>query len=180
VVTRGLSRPGVDRGKPDVRKDNMTPYYYANQIYQFSYILPIYRRMGGTFMISKLKRIAQLWKYMRHLDGPSRRRTLFDTPPFIRRDRKGVHDLEGVILSVSNATINCDGEKCRTIFVGHGTGDKKYGSNPHILEGYDYHLVSGPKHLAKLRDVGLNIADDKLVKIGNLRFDAYVNGEIQS
>jgi CDP-glycerol glycerophosphotransferase (TagB/SpsB family) len=62
--------------------------------------------------------------------------------------------------------------------VGHGTGDKKYGSNPRILEGYDYHFVSGPKHLEKLRDVGLNIPTEKLVRIGNLRFDDYVNDEI--
>jgi CDP-glycerol glycerophosphotransferase (TagB/SpsB family) len=99
-------------------------------------------------------------------------------PRFISRDRKHVDDLEGVILSVSNATINCDGQKCRRIFIGHGTGDKKYGSNPRILEGYDYHFLSGPKHLEKLRDVGLDIPNEKLVEIGNLRFDDYVNGTI--
>lgn len=156
----------------------MIPYYYANQIYQFSYVLPIYRRVGGTFVISKLKRVAQLWKYMRNVDSPSHRCTILTTPPFTRRSRKRLYDLEGVILSVSNATINCNREKCTKIFVGHGTGDKKFGSNARILEGYDYHFVSGPKHLEKLRDVGLDIPKEKLVRIGNLRFDDYVNDEI--
>ena len=58
--------------------------------------------------------------------------------------------------------------------MGHGAGDKKYGGSPHTLETYDYHFISGPKHLAKLKDVGINIPDERLISIGNPRFDYYL------
>ena len=153
-------------------------YYFANQIYQFSYALPIYRRIGGALVMSKLKKLVQLKYYARNLNTQRDVKTFLNTPPVIWRDRRDLYDLRGVILSLSNATINCERERCKKIFIGHGTGDKKYGSSARILEGYDYHFISGSKHLQKLRDVGLNVPEERLIKIGNLRFDDYVNGKI--
>ena len=105
-------------------------------------------------------------------------KTFQNTPSVINRDIKNIYDLNGMIISQSNTRINCDHQKCKTIFVGHGTGDKKYGGNPEILESYDYLFISGPKHMAKLRDVELSIPEEKLIKVGNLKFDDYVNNII--
>ena len=74
-------------------------------------------------------------------------------------------------------------KNCITVFLGHGTGDKKYGgtkqySSTALLSKYDYNFITGPKHLQKLRDIGLEMPEEKLIKIGNLRFDRYVNREI--
>lgn len=64
--------------------------------------------------------------------------------------------------------------------MGHGTGDKKYGGNAKDLESFDYHFISGPKHMEKLRDLNVNIPEEKLIKIGNPRFDEIVNGDIDA
>ena len=37
--------------------------------------------------------------------------------------------------------------------MGHGVGDKKYGGTPAPLETYNYHFISGNKHLEKLKDI---------------------------
>ncbi len=156
----------------------MNIYFYANQIYQFSYALPIYQKVGGTFIVRKLKKILSFKKRLRNANIFPNVKTFLNTPPIVKLDIKNLYDLEGIIISHSNTRINCDHQKCKTIFVGHGTGDKKYGKNAKILESYDYHFISGPKHLEKLRDVELNIPEEKLFKIGNLRFDDYVNNKI--
>jgi hypothetical protein len=156
----------------------MRLYYFANQIYQYSYALPIYRAAGGKFIAKSLKRIVQ---FKRHLAGANVSgdvKTFLDAPPFIKCTAKNVHKLEGIVLSMSNAAIHSDRRRCQTIFVGHGTGDKPYGPNEHLLYGYDYHFIAGPKHLEKLRDLKIEIPDEKLIKIGNPRFDDYVNGKI--
>jgi len=147
-------------------------------VYQFSNALPIYAKQGGTLIVKNLKTYLQIKMYLRNINTFSNIRTFLNTPPAIIRDRKDLYDLEGVIISLSNATINCDHKKCKTIFIGHGTGDKKYGSNAKILECYDNHFMSGPKHREKLKDVGLNLPEEKLINIGNIRFDGYVNNKI--
>lgn len=101
-----------------------------------------------------------------------------NTPPVKIRDIKNLYDLEGVLISVSNTRLNCEPEKCKKVFIGHGTGDKTYGGDPTILESYDYHFITGPKHLEKILDVAVKIPNEKLIKIGNLRFDEYINREI--
>lgn len=156
----------------------MNIYYFANQIYQFSYARPIYKNVGGTFIVRKFKKMLSFKKHLRNANVFPNVKTFLNTPPILNLDIKSLYDLEGVIISLSNTLINCDHQKCKTIFVGHGTGDKKYGKNAKILESYDYHFISGPKHMEKLRDVKLNIPEKKLLKIGNLRFDDYVNNKI--
>jgi CDP-glycerol glycerophosphotransferase (TagB/SpsB family) len=93
----------------------------------------------------------------------------------IIRDIRKKLDLNGVIVSCSNTTINNNQDISISIFIGHGAGDKKYGGSAHDLETYDYHFISGEKHLHKLRDVGINIPDEKLIKIGYPKFDEYLN-----
>lgn len=156
----------------------MKIYYFANQIYQFSYSIPIYKRLGGTFIVRKYKKLLSFKKLLRNTNVFPNVKTFLNTPPIVKLDIKNLYDLKGIIISQSNTRINCNHQKCKTIFVGHGSGDKRYGGNEKILKSYDYHFLSGPKHMQKLRDVCLNIPEEKLVKIGNLRFDDYVNNKI--
>ena len=156
----------------------MKIYYFANQIYQYSYTLPIYRQLGGTFIVKSLKRYLQFKKYLKESNTHPEIKTFMNTPPVKMVLMSRIAKLKGIVISASNAPIHSDKKKCITIFVGHGTGDKKYGPNVQYLENYDYHFISGPKHLEKLQDVGLNIPEERLVKIGNPRFDDYINNRI--
>ncbi|HEX9975520.1 MAG TPA: CDP-glycerol glycerophosphotransferase family protein [bacterium] len=156
----------------------MNVYYFANQVYQFSNALPIFREIGGTLIIHKLKKLLQTKQYLRGLNIPGNRRTFLNTPPILWRDLKELTDLRGIIISLSTTSINCDHSKCKMIFIGHGSGDKKYGADGKILEGYDFHFLSGPKHLEKLKDLQISIPEARLIKIGNMRFDDYLNQKI--
>ena len=156
----------------------MNIYYFANQVYQFSNCMPLYREIDGIFLIKKLKRYIQFQKYFKNGNITPGHKNLMNTPPTIKRSAKEAFDLNGFIFSLSNVVIQNNPEISKTIFIGHGTGDKKYGSNAHNLETYDYHFISGPKHLQKIKDVGLGIEQKKLIPVGNLRFDEYVNNKI--
>ena len=156
----------------------MSTHYFANQIYQFSYALPLYQRSGGTFILKSLKRVIQFKRYLRNGNADANAKTMFNTPPMVIRGVRTVWKLSGVVVSLSNANIHYPEKRNTTVFIGHGTGDKKYGPNVQLLEKYDYHFISGPKHLQKLRDVGVSISEERLIKIGNLRFDDYVNGDV--
>jgi CDP-glycerol glycerophosphotransferase (TagB/SpsB family) len=156
----------------------MKIFYFANQLYQYSYTLPIYRALGGTFIVKSIKRYFQFKKHLAAANISPEVKTFRNTPRIKMTTMSGVSELDGIVISASNAPIHSDKKKCITIFVGHGTGDKKYGPNVQYLEKYDYHFISGPKHLEKLLDVGLKIPEERLIKIGNPRFDDYINNRI--
>ena len=152
----------------------VTVYYIANQAYQFSYVKPIYHKIGGTFLAtSRTKQIKIRWR-LRHGLG------LNDShaPNIAIGKNNDLTEFEGVMISQSNFPIKGTKGKLTSIFMGHGTGDKKYGGNAEILKTYDYHFISGPKHLAKLADVKIKIPEDRLIKVGNPRFDDYLAGKI--
>ncbi|NQV15358.1 CDP-glycerol glycerophosphotransferase family protein [bacterium] len=154
-------------------------FYLANQIYQFSNAMPLYNSIGGTFIVKKiLKRMLQYKKYLRNTNVDQNISTLYNTPPSILQNLAKDSLPAGIVISMSNIPLIYDALKTKTIFVGHGAGDKKYGASTRSLEAYDYHFLSGPKHLEKIRDVGLSIDQDKLIRIGNMRFDDYVNNKI--
>jgi len=156
----------------------MNVYYFANQVYQFSNAMPLYREMDGVFLIKKLKRVMQFNKYFNNGNASPGYKSFFNTPPILRRHIDEMTSLQGVLISLSNVDFKNHPTDLKTIFIGHGTGDKKYGDKPHSLESYDYHFISGPKHVEKLKDSGLAIPDEKLIKIGNLRFDDYINNRM--
>lgn len=156
----------------------MNIYYYANQVYQFSYARPIYQRLGGTFIVTKFRKLVRFKRYQRNGNAFPEVKTFLNTPPIVVRDTNNMPRTDGIIISQTNTRFICHGGKCITIFMGHGTGDRKYGGNLKNLERYDYHFISGPKHLEKLRDSGVTIAEEQLIKVGNPRFDAYLNGTI--
>jgi len=112
---------------------------------------------------------------MANSDNNSTENGSLNTPNVIIRDIRKKLDLNGVIVSCSNTTINNNQDISISIFIGHGAGDKKYGGSAHDLETYDFHFISGEKHLHKIRDVGINIPDEKLIKIGYPKFDEYLN-----
>tara|TARA_A100000164_G_scaffold200317_1_gene177836 strand:+ start:1516 stop:2427 length:912 start_codon:yes stop_codon:yes gene_type:complete len=105
-------------------------------------------------------------------------RGAFGAPKAIFRKIDRDLDLKGVIVSGTNSVLHTDKNQCKSIFIGHGTGDKKYGGSFNTLETYDYHFISGPKHLSKIKDVGIEIPEEKLIKIGYPKFDDYVNQKV--
>ncbi len=153
-------------------------YFLANQVYQFSYAKPIYERTGGIFIVPKLKKLLFFKFRLRNTNAFPGVKTFLNTPKLLYRDIKSMRNFNGIIISQSATRIIRDRGKSTTIFMGHGTGDKKYGGNVQLLESYDYHFITGPKHEEKLRDVGLNIPKKRLIRIGNPRFDAYIKGAV--
>ena len=143
----------------------MNIYYYANQVYQYGNIKPVFAQTGGTFVVNKFNRFLRFKFYM-------------NNPDVIIRDLRKEIDLSGVIISCSNTIIKNNKDTSISIFIGHGAGDKKYGGSAHCLETYDYHFISGDKHLHKIKDVGITIAEEKLIKIGYPKFDEYLDSKL--
>ena len=157
----------------------MNIYYFANQVYEFSFSRPIYEKLGGTFIVNKYSRYLRFKMYLQNGNNfPNDCQTFLNTPPVTIKDITIPIKLNGVIISQSNTSINCEGYNCIKIFMGHGAGDKKYGGMPAPLETYDYHFISGNKHLQKLKDLNVNIPQKKQIKIGYPKFDSYVNNQI--
>ena len=156
----------------------MNIYYYANQVYQYGHIKPIFDQTGGTYVVNKLNRLLRFKFYMTNSISNTNKSTFLNTPPVIIRDLRKDLDLNGIIVSCSNTVIKNNKKESISIFIGHGAGDKKYGGSAHDLETYDYHFISGKKHLHKIKDVGIHIDDEKLIKIGYPKFDEYSNNQI--
>ena len=156
----------------------MNIYYYANQVYQYANIKPVFTQTGGTFVVNKLNRFLRFKFYMANAATNSTENRFLNTPDVIIRDLRKKLDLKGVIVSCSNTIIKNNKDTSISIFIGHGAGDKKYGGSAHCLETYDYHFISGDKHLHKINDVGIKIPEEKLIKIGYPKFDEYLNNNI--
>src|SRR5262249_10307239 len=146
-------------------------YYLSGRIYQFSYVLPLYREIGGALIIYKWKRFRYVLRYLRNVRFSQDKRTFLNTPRVAKCPNDDLRDLSGVILPTSEDGFQYNRQTCKSVFLGHGTGDKKYGDHASTLEEYDYHFISGPKHIEKIREQGLRIPEERFVKIGNLRFD---------
>ncbi|SVE05592.1 uncharacterized protein METZ01_LOCUS458446, partial [marine metagenome] len=87
----------------------MNIYYYANQVYEYSFSRPIYERLGGTFIVNKSSRLIRFKTYLRNGNNfPHKDKIFLNTPPVILRDITKPTDLDGVIISQSNTTINRD------------------------------------------------------------------------
>jgi hypothetical protein len=157
-------------------------YYYANNIYQFSYALPVYDKLGGTFIVYDKKK---WWQFKKYLKNRARfgEKNFRNTPEVIIVPRREVYKLAGVIFFLSNSIISHQNyDKAVTLFHEHGTSDKLYGggrpSAKRKLASYDYILLSGEKNKKRIEEIGLQLPEEKLVKIGGLRFDEYIDGTI--
>lgn len=160
----------------------MKIYYYANSIYQFSYALPVYNRLGGTFVVKSQTKYLQLKRYMKNL-AKFGEKTFRNTPEVIIKKRSELHDLEGILFFLANSVKpDHDYKNSITIFHEHGTSDKKYSGGRTVggqkLAKYDYIFLSGPKNRERFNDIDLDIPEERMIKIGGLRFDDYVNGSI--
>ena len=155
-------------------------YYYANQVYEYSFVKLIYSQLGGTFLVRKLNRKLRAKWYFRQSQRKCAIGSTFDEQPniLVKNVNKIPFDLPGTIISNSNTIVQRNKKITKAIFIGHGTGDKRYGGDANALASYDYHFISGPKHMEKLQDSNVNIPDNNLVKIGNVRFGEIVNNEI--
>jgi len=156
----------------------MNIYFFANRVYQFSYARPLFEKMGGTFVVRKYKTLLRFKKHLWYKAFFTASSSGIGSSRVIKRHILKMHDLKGVLLSQSNTPLQVDPAKCQTIFIGHGTGDKKYGGSSSDLESYKYHFISGQKHMEKLKDFNVKMSEDRLIKIGNMRFDDYINGKI--
>ena len=156
----------------------MNIYFFANAVYQYSHSKSIFELTGGTFIVNKFNRMLRFKYYLLNSVKNEAIKGFLNTPPVIIRDIRQPLDLKGVILSGSCTFVNNDKDNSFSIFIGHGAGDKKYGGSAEILKSYDYHFISGPKHLHKMKDMDVEIPSEKLVDIGYPKFDDYVNNKI--
>lgn len=159
----------------------MNIYYYAFQMYQFSYSKPLYEKIGGIYVVKKFDRWLQFKRYFYGMNREPEYRTFLNSPRVKKILVTKKFDGEGIIFSHSNVNIKSKLGKCIRVFIGHGTGDKPYGGNrigAKNLLNYEYIFVSGPKHLARLNDAGVEIPPERLIKIGNMRFDTIINDEV--
>jgi hypothetical protein len=138
----------------------------------------IYRRIGGVFVVPKFRKVLRFKRRMRNSTAFPEIKTFLSTPPVMTRDPDKIPGPNSTIVSHTvTRFVSTDGP-CTTIFIGHGTGDRKYGGNLDNLRAFDFHFISGSKHREKLEDSQLSIPEEQLIPIGNPRFDAYVNGDI--
>tara|TARA_Y100000816_G_C26090456_1_gene576180 strand:+ start:168 stop:1223 length:1056 start_codon:yes stop_codon:yes gene_type:complete len=156
----------------------MNIYYFANAVYQYGHSKSIYDITGGTFIVNKFHRMLRFKYYLFNSLKNKDQRGALGSPKVIIRDLDQYLDLRGIIISGSNTIVNNNKKISYSIFMGHGTGDKKYGGSAKTLETYDYHFISGPKHLHKLKDVDVKINKKRMIKIGYPKFDDYVNKKI--
>ncbi len=140
--------------------------------------MPLYNEIDGTFIArNRFSKRIKFVRYLRNLNTSQNHKSLFNIPPIKFKNIKNELKIEGLIFSLSNRILNIS-NKCTSIFIGHGTGDKRYEEKAYNLETYDYHFVVGPKQIQKYKDDKANIPEEKIVKIGNMRFDDYVNNKI--
>ena len=163
----------------------MTIYYYANQLYQLSYALPFYKKLGGTIIVNSISKYFKFHNQLRDM-AAFNEKTLLKTPKIIIRKNGNMQDLNGIILSFSNLWIKRDPTKCKIIFHEHGASDKRIGSNLKTkplekLKNFDYIFLMSPKNQIKIKALAesfgekkLSNIEDKFVKIHNLRFTEYL------
>ena len=156
----------------------MKIYFYSHHVYQLDHVFQIYKKTGGIFIVKRINRFLRSKIYLRNGNVDPTFYNFLNAPKFIVKDIAKPIGLSGVLISGTNTYINHDPQKCIKIFMGHGTGDKKYGGIIENLKSFDYHFISGPKHIHKLKDIGLNIPEERLIKIGYTKFDDYLNNKI--
>lgn len=155
-------------------------FYTYSQIYQLSYALPLYQAVGGTFFVKDYKKWIQFKKYMRGLGRIEDPKNFLCTPPVRRMKPQSLLDRQGILITPSVEGYYPQDKRIISIYTGHGSGDKPYlGDNIYEkMATFDFHFLTGPKNLEKLKDKNVSLSPEKLIKIGNLRFDDYINGNI--
>ena len=68
-------------------------YYFANNIYQFSYALPIYDQLGGTFIVRDRRKLIQFKLYLRNR-AKFDEQNIWKTPDVIIWPRRELNKLD--------------------------------------------------------------------------------------
>ncbi len=115
----------------------------------YGHCKPIFDITGGTFVVNRFNRLLRFKYYLYNSMRGQKNRGMFNAPKAIFKKIDRELDLEGVIISGTNSVLHTDKGKCKSIFIGHGTGDKKYGGSFNTLETYLKHshtLKTSLKH----------------------------------
>lgn len=162
----------------------MRIYYYGNKVYQLSYALPIYQKVGGTFVVNSFKKFLDFKKVFRNKHNkPSllnylKPSTFLNTPPVKIKKAEKHGKLEGSIVYCCNRLDLNSVYKAKTIYLEHGISDKPVGINDdkdaiERLKKYDIILLSSPKNKIKYQQSSNEIQESKFKEIGFFKFEQY-------
>ncbi|OFX88355.1 MAG: hypothetical protein A2W99_07745 [Bacteroidetes bacterium GWF2_33_16] len=159
-------------------------YYYGNKVYQLSYALPIYQKLGGVFVVNSFKKYLDFKKIFKNKNNKSsffnhfKISTFLNTPPIkIIKEEKHCK-LSGTIVYCCNRLDQKNAYKGKTIYLEHGISDKPVGidNDPIAIERlkrYDLILLSSPKNRIKYMESSNEISETKFREIGFFKFDQY-------
>lgn len=161
----------------------MELYYYGNKVYQLSYALPIYQKLGGTFIVDSKEKLNEFRRIFKNKNNkPSflnyfRRSTFQNTPPIIIVKVKHHWKLKKPILYCCNRIDFEKTYKSKTLYLEHGVSDKALGivedsGAIEKLKKYDIILLSSPKNRIKYLSSNA-ISESKFRKINFFKFDQY-------
>ena len=90
-----------------------TIFYYANQVYEYSFVRMIYCKIGGTFIVRKLNRKYRLKWHLRASQRTKVNSPFFEElPTIVVKDVNKEHlNWPGILISNSNTVIK-RGKKC--------------------------------------------------------------------
>ncbi|MEE9466558.1 MAG: CDP-glycerol glycerophosphotransferase family protein [Candidatus Neomarinimicrobiota bacterium] len=156
----------------------MEIHYTAINIYQYSYVKPLYREIGGDFIVHKPRAWIHLVKNFRGFDSQHPSRGLLGTQPKTRFHSFRKYDsLSGLLVSTIQFQFSRNPDRLTTINIGHGTGYKP--ARKKDPWGFDYYLIEGDMRLEYMRNTErLEMDDAQIIKTGNLRFDDVINGRL--
>ncbi len=162
----------------------MEIYYYGNKVYQLSYALPIYQKLGGTFVVHSFKKFLDFKRIFRKKNNnPSffnhfKPTTFLNTPPVKILRSENHWKLNGTIIYCCNRLDLNSPYKGKTVYLEHGISDKPVGISESTdaierLKKYDIILLSSPKNRIKYLESSKEISESKFKKIGFFKFDQY-------
>jgi len=162
----------------------MQIYYYGNKVYQLSYALPLYKKMGGVFVVNSFKKYLDFKNVFRNSNRSQsiwnnfKPSTFFNTPPVIILKPEKHWQLQGTIVYCCNRLDLAKKYKAKTVYLEHGISDKPVGMTEESdaierLKNYDIILLSSPKNRYKYTHSASEIPETKFREIGFFKFDQY-------
>ncbi len=90
-------------------------YYLALNVYQYSYVKPIYRKIGGVFIIHKIRTWQHLVRSFLHIKSQSPTRGVLGLQPATKFQRYYRYSsLTGVMISTVNKRFKRDRDRLKT------------------------------------------------------------------
>jgi len=159
-------------------------YYFGKKVYQLSYALPIYHKMGGTFVVDSIKEFIEFKKIFRNYTSSKKGlnhfnpSTALNTPPIRIIKTKDHWKLNGIIVYCCNRLDLTKTYKAKTVYLEHGISDKPAAITDDSgatqrLKKYDIILLSSPKNKIKYLETSKDLPESKFREIGFFKFDEY-------